>query len=331
MPAPSETNAHSERVLVPQSVFIEKLNARGQKVGFACVGLDTDIDSPRFPEHIERFGFGYDVDLFNRGIIESVYDLSGTIKINSAFYEGLGSPAFATIRLAIQHIREKDPEIPIIWDAKRGDIGNTNNGYAKLAFDHYGVDAITLHPFLGSSFLDDAGERQLEALAPFLEREDKGMFILVRTSNPSAGELQDLPIDITKLTPEYRRRFGDMDELREMTGQDVVPLYQILAYKVAKHWNKYGNCGVVVGATYPEEIAAVRSIIGDMPMLIPGVGAQGGDLEKAVKAGINSKKAGILINNSRGIIFKSSGSDFAEAARGETRQLRDGINAAIAA
>lgn len=157
------------------------------------------------------------------------------------------------------------------------------------------------------------------------------MFILVRTSNASAGEIQDLPVDLTRLSAEYRKRFGDMDELIALAGDNVVPVYQILAYRIAKYWNVYGNCGVVAGATYPQEIANIRKVIGDMNILIPGAGAQEGALEEAVRAGVNSKRGGIIVNSSRGIIFKSGDPDFAEVARVETERFRNQINTANAA
>ena len=166
--------------------------------------------------------------------------------------------------------------MPIILDAKRGDIGNTNEGYVKMTFDKLGVDAITVSPYLGK-----------ESLEPFLQRSDCGIIVLVKTSNPGAGEFQDLIV-----YPERSRR-----------GK---PLYQVVAKRIATDWNTNGNCAVVVGATYPEELLQVRKIIGDMPILIPGIGAQGGNVLETVKNGVNSKKQGIIISSSRGIIFASN-------------------------
>jgi orotidine-5'-phosphate decarboxylase len=160
----------------------------------------------------------------------------------------------------------------------------------KAAFDYLGVDAITVHPYLGA-----------EALRPFLDRADKGIIVLCRTSNPGAREFQDL----------------------EVGGK---PLYKVVARQVAERWNEHGNCAVVVGATYPDELAEIRSIIGDMPILIPGIGAQGGDVEKTVKAGKSADGTGMIINSSRGVIFASSGEDFAEAARTEVERLNGLIN-----
>ena len=152
-----------------------------------------------------------------------------------------------------------------------------------------------MHPYLGA-----------EAMKPFLDQKDKGIVVLCRTSNPGAGEFQDLKVEVAD-------------------GQHV-SLYLQLASRAANFWNQNGNCGVVVGATYPDELRKVREIVGDMPILVLGIGAQGGDVEKTVTAGLDSKKAGLIINSSRGIIFASKGADFAEAARRETEKLRDMIN-----
>jgi orotidine-5'-phosphate decarboxylase len=178
----------------------------------------------------------------------------------------------------------------IILDAKRADIGNTNSGYVQFAFDCLGADALTLHPYLGQ-----------EAIQPFLDRKDKGSIILCRTSNPGSGEFQDLPIG----------------------GQ---PLYQHIAEQVVAKWNTNENCALVVGATYPEEMKEVRRIAPALPFLIPGIGVQGGEVEATVRAGVDKSGGGAIINSARGIIFASSGEDFAQAARSVAQQLRDEIN-----
>jgi len=193
--------------------------------------------------------------------------------------------------MTFDYINKTYPEVITILDAKRADIGNTNNGYIKYAFDWLNADGITLHPYLGS-----------EALKPFLERADKTSIILCRTSNKGAGEFQDI--------------FSKEGEM----------MYKIVARKVTEEWNKLGNCLMVIGATYPEELAEVRKIAGDMTFLVPGVGAQGGDVEKTVKAGLNSQGTGMIINSSRGIIFASSGTDFAEVAGREAKKLKEEIN-----
>jgi orotidine-5'-phosphate decarboxylase len=272
-------------------IFKQKLNAAITKNNsLVCVGLDSDIS--KIPELIKnqknpQFEF-------NKAIIDTTHDLVCAYKPNSAFYEGNGAQGVAELKMTCDYILEKYPDIVIILDAKRADIGNTNDGYAKFAFDYLGADAITLHPYLGK-----------EALKPFLERKDKGCIILCRTSNPGAGEFQDLSFD---------------------TGNQNIKLYQQIAKNVAEIWNEQGNCALVVGATYPTELEIVRHLVGDMPILIPGIGAQGGDIEKTVKAGLDNHKAGAIINSSRGIIFASGSTDFAQRAREETNKLRIEIN-----
>jgi orotidine-5'-phosphate decarboxylase len=251
-----------------------------------CVGLDSDID--KIPAHLKpakvpQFEF-------NKAIIDSTHDLVCAYKPNSAFYESRGATGISELKITCDYLHKAYPDIPIILDAKRADIGNTNEGYIRFAFDYLEADAITLHSYLGK-----------EALQPFLDRKDKGCIILCRTSNPSACEFQDLKIN----------------------GK---PLYQIIAQKVASQWNQNHNCLLVVGATYPNELAEVRKIVGDMTLLVPGIGAQGGDLEATMRAGLNSRKAGLIINSSRGIIFVSSGDDFTDIARSEALKLRNGIN-----
>jgi len=269
--------------------FQQKLDAIIEKNNsLVCVGLDSDID--KLPQHLK------DVEnpqyTFNRAIIEHTYDLVCAYKPNSAFYEARGDRGVAELKMTCDYVHETHPEIPIILDAKRGDIGSTNEGYVKFAFYYLQVDAITLHPYLG-----------VEALQPFLARTEKGCMILCHTSNPGAGELQNLLID----------------------GE---PLYKVVTKKVATEWNTNGNCMVVAGATFPEELAEIRKIAGDIIIFSPGVGVQAGALEKTVKGGINSQKKGLIINSSRGIIFASNSEDFAQKAREETMKLRNSINKA---
>lgn len=267
--------------------FNEKLGSGMRKHNsLLCVGLDSDMN--KLPRHIKKEK--YPQFVFNKAIINATRNLVCAYKFNSAFYEARGSDGILELKMTCDYLREGFPDIPIILDAKRADIGSTNEGYVTYAFDYLGVDAITLHPYLGH-----------EALQPFLERKDKGCIILCRTSNPGAGELQDL-------------RISDR------------PLYEIIAEKVVEEWNYNSNCLLVVGATYPEELAVIRKIAGDMTFLVPGVGAQGGDVEKIVKAGKNSKNAGMIINASRSIIFVSSDPGFAEAARDETEKMCTLIN-----
>lgn len=251
-----------------------------------CVGLDSDWE--KLPDTVKKEK--YPQFAFNKVIIDATHDLVSAYKPNSAFYEYLGSEGIRQLKLTCDYIHDSYPDIPIILDAKRADIGSTNKGYVSYAFDYLRVDAITLHPYLGK-----------EALQPFLDRKDKGLIILCRTSNPGAGEFQDL----------------------ETAGE---PLYIKVAKQVTQVWNTNKNCLMVVGATYPKELAQIRKLTGDMTFLVPGIGAQGGDIEKTVSAGLNSKKAGMIINSSRGIIFVSSGLDFAEKAREVTEKLKNTIN-----
>ncbi len=251
-----------------------------------CVGLDSDIE--KIPEHIRNGE--HPQSTFNKAIIDATADLVCAYKPNSAFYEARGIAGLEALKITCDYIKDKYSEIPIILDAKRGDIGNTNVGYIKFAFDYLRCDGITLHPYLGK-----------ESLKPFFDQVEKGIFILCRTSNEGAGEFQDLIIDNK-------------------------PLYQIIAEHAGKEWNYNGNCGLVVGATYPDELKVVRHIVGNLPLLIPGIGAQGADVEKTVKAGVDSEGLNAIINSSRGIIFASSGANFAEKAREETQKLKDLIN-----
>jgi orotidine-5'-phosphate decarboxylase len=208
------------------------------------------------------------------------------------------------LKMTMDYLCEHYPEIITIDDAKRADIGSTNDGYVKAIFDYCGFDSVTLHPYLGK-----------EALKPFLDREDKGCIILCRTSNPGAGELQDLAV-------QMRSPMSAAGRLED----DEVLLYEYVAMKVAGEWDENENCLLVVGATYPEEMKEIRELVGDMTFLVPGIGVQGGDVEKAVKAGLNSKKAGMIINSSRGIIFAGGGEDFAQKAREEAVKLKEEIN-----
>jgi orotidine-5'-phosphate decarboxylase len=251
-----------------------------------CVGLDSDIT--KIPLHLQSEK--YPQFEFNKAIIDATQDLVCAYKPNSAFYESRGDVGILELKMTCDYINQKNGGVPIILDAKRADIGNTNTGYINFAFDYLGADAITLHPYLGK-----------EALSPFLDRSEKGIIILCRTSNPGAGEFQDLLVN---------------DK----------PLYQIVAQNVITNWNYNHNCLLVVGATYPDELKIVRKLVGDMMLLIPGIGAQGGDLEKTLKNGLNHKKSGIMINSSRGIIFASNKFDFAEKARQETIKLQNEIN-----
>lgn len=273
---------------MPARNFREMLEARWTQNHFVCVGLDTDY--PKIPEAAHKGSVVETMFRFNCAIVDATYDLVCAYKPNIAFYEAQGLEGLSALSRTTAYIREAAPEVPIILDAKRADIGNTNKGYIQAVFQTFKADAVTVNPYLGG-----------EALQPFLDQVDKGIIVLCRTSNPGAGEFQDLKVD-------------------------GVPLYLIVARRVANEWNKNGNCGVVVGATYPEELREVRREVGDMPILLPGIGDQGADVEATVTAGKDSRKRGIIVNSARAIIFASKGPDFAEAARQETTKLRDMIN-----
>lgn len=266
-------------ILTPMT-FQEKLDHITDKNNsLVCVGLDPEFE--KLPDAIKNLA--YPQVEFNKKIIDATHDLVCCYKPNSAFYEALGAEGIENLKQTCDYIRKAYPEIPILLDAKRADIGNTNKGYVSFAFDYLKVDAITLHPYLGG-----------EAIKPFLDRADKGCIVLCRTSNPGAGELQDLKIN----------------------GE---PLYKHVARKVANEWDANKNCMLVVGATYPEELKEIRGIAPDMTFLIPGIGAQGGDVEKTVENGLRSDKKGLIISSSRGITF-------AESPRDEAMKLRDEIN-----
>jgi orotidine-5'-phosphate decarboxylase len=254
-----------------------------------CVGLDTDAS--RLPATVLPSAHLADrVVAFNREIVDRTAGIAAAYKPNAAFYEALGDEGFRAMLGTISAIKEQAPRVPVILDAKRADIGSTNRGYAFAAFDALGADALTVHPYLGR-----------EALDPFLSRADKLIFVLVRTSNDGAGEFQDLEVD-------------------------GVPLYRRVARAVAHSWNDLGNCGLVVGATYPQELLAIREDVPTtMQTLVPGVGAQGGDLQAVIDAHVQTRSSAFLINASRSILFASAGRDWADAAGYEAGRLHDAV------
>ena len=259
---------------------VDKYNARVDAVeSLVCVGLDSVIS--RLPECFQESDTPqFD---FNRWVIEQTHPFASAYKPNMAFYEARGDAGLRELKLTIDYLHETHPDILTICDAKRADIGSTNTGYVWEIFDWLGFDAVTLNPYLGR-----------EALTPFLERGDKGCIILCRTSNPGAGEFQDLLID----------------------GE---PLWAAVAKRICDTWNVLDNCLLVAGATYPDELRRIREIAREMTFLVPGIGAQGGDVEQTVKAGLNAANKGLIINSSRGIIF-------ADEPAIEARKLRDAIN-----
>ena len=238
-----------------------------------------------------------DVFEFNRGIVDATAGVASAYKPNLAFYEALGTAGMKALEGTISHIRNAAPDTIIIGDAKRGDIGPSAQAYAKAMFEVWGFDAITANAWGG-----------LDSVEPFLDDETKGVFVWCRGSNPGSADFQDV-----ETGPNYER----------------IPLYQRMALACSE-WNARGNVGLVVGATVPEQLASVRKLCPEMPLLVPGVGAQGGDLEAAVRAGVDANGRLALVNSSRGIIYASRGSDFATAAGRAARTLRDSINAVLA-
>ncbi len=265
--------------------FRERLKeAQERACSWLCVGLDPVIE--HLPEPLRQAG--EPLVAFCRAVVEATADLACAYKPNLAFWLAEGREGLAALEKVLAAIPEGTP---VILDGKFGDVGHTAAAYARFAFDYLGVDGVTANPYLG-----------LDALRPFLERADRGVFLLARTSNPSAPDLQDRPVG----------------------GR---PLYEEVA-RLGVQWDAElpGTCGLVVGATYPGELARLRSLAPDLLFLIPGVGAQGGSLEASVAYGPAADSIGPLINVSRSILYASSGPDFAEAARVEALQLRERIN-----
>ncbi len=265
--------------------FSDKLKNRWKCCdSLLCVGLDPDIN--KIPEHVRKMEKS--IFEFNRIIIDSTHDLVCAYKPQIAYYSAFG--AEHELELTIAYIRKNYPDISVILDAKRGDIGATAKMYAIEVFDRYGADAVTVNPYMGG-----------DTLRPFLDRRDRGVVILCRTSNPGAGDIQDIE-----------------------SGNERI--YRIVAKHAASEWNYNKNVMLVVGATYPEELAEIRALAGEIPFLVPGIGAQGGDVEKAVIRGKTRDGTGMVINSSRGIIYAGSGKDFSAAVRKAAMDLRDEIN-----
>ncbi|MHB8104422.1 MAG: orotidine-5'-phosphate decarboxylase [Dehalococcoidales bacterium] len=279
--------------------FIEKLAKISSKNrSLLCVGLDPD--PALMPE---KMG----VLEFNKAIIDATADLVCAYKPNIAFYEAMGNAGLDALKKTRDYIPK---DIPVIIDAKRGDIGNTAKAYASSLFDYFNADAITASPYLGQ-----------DSLEPFIERRDRGIFILCRTSNKGAVDFQSLKIvDKGKVDSKY---------IIIADGKGQKMLFEVVAEKV-NEWNKYGNLGLVVGATYPGELKLMRQTNPQIPLLIPGVGAQGGELEQVVKYGVDKGRRKTIINSSRQILYASRDKDFALAAGKAARELRDNINRYLA-
>ena len=267
--------------------FINKLSAAWTaNNSLLCVGLDPDL--AKLPAELRDAPDG--ITTFCTRIIDATADLACAFKPQIAYFGALG--AEKQLEDICRYVRENYPHIPLILDAKRGDIGATATQYAREAFERYGADAVTVNPYMGEDSLD-----------PYLAWADRGVIILCRTSNPGGSDLQFL-------------------------DTDGVPLYQRVARLVAEKWNKNGQCALVVGATFPEELAQVRAIVGDMPLLVPGIGAQGGDIAATVGAGQTANGMGMMISSSRAIIYATpqDGEDWADAARRVAIETRDAIN-----
>ena len=266
-------------------MFFAKLRQASQSNhSFLCVGLDPHPSL--LPEK--------DVAAFNRAIIEATADLACCYKPNLAFYEAMGPQGLEVLLRTVEAVPR---HLPVIADGKRSDIASTADAYARALFDVYGFDAATVNPYLGT-----------DSLAPFLQRPDKGVFVLCRTSNPGGADLQALTVTGDSPSPEGR------------------PLYEVVAELARDRWNERGNVGLVVGATFPGELGRIRQLCPRLPFLLPGVGAQGADVEAAVRNALDEDGAGFIINSSRQILYASSGRDYAQAARRAAEALRDEIN-----
>ena len=265
--------------------FLDQLRAAERaNDSMLCVGLDPEPS--RFPAGVARDAEGiYD---FCARIVEATADLVIAFKPQIAYFAA--HRAEVQLERLMAHMRAVAPQVPVILDAKRGDIGSTAEQYAVEAFDRFGADAVTLNPYMGR-----------DSAAPFLQRNERGCVFLCHTSNPGARDFQELLVD-------------------------GAPLYQHVARTIASEWNADGNCALVVGATFPQELKLIRGIVGDMPLLIPGIGAQGGDVEATVRNGKTADGTGLMINSSRGILYASSGAGYAEAAADAACELRDAIN-----
>ncbi|MCL5675571.1 MAG: orotidine-5'-phosphate decarboxylase [Patescibacteria group bacterium] len=250
-----------------------------------CIGLDPELNRlPAFLQNNNNALFA-----FNKAIIDATSDLVCAYKPNMAFYEALGANGLKQLEDTISYLKEKHPDLPVILDGKRGDIGNTARLYAQMAFSYFNADALTVNPYLG-----------LDSLEPFLKYQDKFIFVLVRTSNPGAKDFQDY-----------------------LVGQEK--LYQKIAVKL-KSLSNDSQIGIVVGATYPEELKELRKLLPQTVFLIPGLGTQNGDIEKTIQYGIDRRAEGIVINVSRTIIYASDKDDFGQKAREEATKFRHLIN-----
>ncbi|MEC5387584.1 orotidine-5'-phosphate decarboxylase [Uliginosibacterium sp. H3] len=266
--------------------FIQDLQAAwARNNSLLCVGLDPDLG--KFPAHLQ--GKPDAIFEFCKGIVDATADLVCAFKPQIAYFAG--ESAEEQLEALIDYIHLNHPDVPVILDAKRGDIGATAAQYAREAFERYQADALTVNPYMG-----------FDSVEPYFAYPECGLIVLCRTSNPGGADLQNLQVNGGK------------------------KLYQHVATLVAEKWNPHGQAALVVGATVPAELAEVRSLIGDMPLLVPGIGAQGGDVQAAVAAGKSAAGTGLMINSSRAILYAGKGEDFADAARKAAIATRDEIN-----
>ena len=271
--------------------FSQKLqSAINKNNSLLCIGLDTDLE--KIPKHI--LSEKDPIFTFNKVVIDNTVDLVCSYKPNIAFYEAFGIDGLTQLKKTIEYLKKSYPDIPIVLDAKRGDIANTAKMYAKAVFEYWSADAVTVSPYLG-----------YDSIEPFLSWEDKGVIILCRTSNPDAKDLQDTEVPIENITQ---------------------PLYVKVAKKVVEWNKKYQNCLMVVGATSSQQLKEVRKIAPEMFFLVPGIGTQGGDLQKSLKYGLTENRSGLIIHSSSAIIYASSKKDFAQKAREAAIALKDQIN-----
>jgi orotidine-5'-phosphate decarboxylase len=301
--------------------FRSLIQAHANENRFVCVGLDPDMS--RIPSPLHTGSVADTIYYFNRQIVDATADLVCAYKPNTAFYEAYGSHGWESLERILSYIRRSYPRVATVIDAKRGDIGNTNNGYVSMVFDNLQADSITINPYLGA-----------EANLPFLKWEDKGIIVLCRTSNPGADEYQELIVEVTS------KAFAEIASGQPNGGAAFdmpqrLPLYQYVAYRATMRkshssskplWNRHNNCALVVGATFPGQMKVVREIVGDdMLILALGVGTQGGDVEATVRAARNSRGDGFIINSSSAVLYASDGKDFAHAARQKVLQLNEEI------
>lgn len=265
---------------------IAKYEARVAKANsLVCVGLDSDLR--KLPERFLKQSEPQFA--FNKYVIDAAASCAAAFKPNIAFYEARGAQGLSELKVTMEYLQSHYPDVLTICDCKRADIGSTNEGYVEELYDWFGFDAVTVHPYLGK-----------EALMPFLARKDKLTIVLCRTSNPGSGEFQNLEVD-------------------------GVPFWQEVLTRVRDDWNTDNNCALVMGATYPEELAQARALVPDMTFLVPGVGAQGGSVAD-LKGGLRADKGGLIINSSRGIIFNNDPANAAQELQEELNHLRNSLS-----